>query len=109
MTGPRLFANRLRTRLLILLALLEESYSSELARLLGVPLFSIQKIVDDFDRQGIIASRYAGRLRRLSLSPTFFAARELRALLLRLAEGDAETQEIAARRRSRPRRKGARL
>lgn len=42
----------------------------------------------------------------MELDPRYFAAKELRALLLKLAEADDRIQAAAARRRARPRRKG---
>jgi hypothetical protein len=98
------FGSRRRTEVLVLVALLGESYPSEIARLLGAPLFSVQKIVDSLDREGILATRLMGGTRRVSLDPRWFAARELEALLLRLAEAEPRLQKAAAGRRSRPRR-----
>jgi hypothetical protein len=42
----------------------------------------------------------------MELDPRFFAARELRTLLLKLAQADDHIQAVAAGRRARPRRKG---
>jgi len=100
----KLFGNRARTELLILLALLEESYPSELAHLLQVRPFSVQRIIDSLDGDGITVSRLMGRVRRVTLNPRFYAYHQLKALLLRLAEGEPSMQDAAARRRSRPRR-----
>lgn len=87
-------------------ALLGETYPTELARLLEAPLYSVQTIVDALDREGVMATRLVGHSRRVSLDPRYFAFRELRELLLRLAEAAPELREAAARRRSRPRRAG---
>ena len=103
------FGSRRRTEVLILLALLEESYPTELALLLNAPLFSVQKIVDDLDRQGIVATRLIGKARRATLNPRFIASQELRALLLRLAQSEPELQTAAASVRRRPRRRGKHL
>ena len=105
-TVSKLFGSPRRTQILVLLALLEESYPSELARLLGAAKAPVIYIVDDLEREGVVASRRLGRTRRLSLEPRYFAARELQALLLKLSEGEPELQRIAASKRSRPRRKG---
>lgn len=98
--GPR------RAQVLILTALLGETYPTELARLLEAPLYSVQRIVDGLDKEGVFATRLSGKTRRVSLDPRFFAFKELRQLLLRLAEARPELQELAASRRSRPRRAG---
>lgn len=101
--------SRRRTEVLILLALLEETYPSELARLLNAPLYSVQKIVDGLDREGIVATRLIGKERRVTLNPRFFANEELRTLLLRLAQAEPDLQIAASGLRRRPRRKGKRL
>jgi hypothetical protein len=105
--GPtRILGSRRKTEILVLTALLGESYPTELARLLGAPLYSVQSIVNGLDRDGVLAVRHMGNQLRVSLDPRFFAFKELRALLLRLAEAEPEIRKIAAGRRSRPRRSG---
>lgn len=102
----RLLGSRRRTEVLILLALLDESYPTEIAGLLAARLFSIQTIIDSLEREGVLATRPLGRSRRVSLDRRYYAYRELRELLLKLAEGEPELRRAAASRRSRPRRKG---
>ncbi len=92
-----------------MVALLEETYPAELSRILEARLYSIQKIVDSLDREGVLATRLIGGQRRVSLNPRFFAGNELRALLLRLAEAEEELKAKAAGLRRRPRRKGKSL
>lgn len=89
-----------------MLALLDESYPTELARLLAASLFSVQTIVDSLEREGILASRLIGGSRLVSLDPRFYAYRELRDILLKLAEAEPQLRRAAATRRSRPRRRG---
>ena len=108
MTRTKVLGSRRRTEILVLLALLDESYPTELARLLGARLFAVQEIVDALEQEGVVATRLMGRIRRVSLDPRFFAYKELRALLLRLAEGEPDLQKLAEGRRARPRRKGKR-
>ena len=105
-TPPKLFGTRRRTQVLLLLGLLEESYPSELAALLGTSIVTVHRIVDALEEEGVIATRRLGRTRRLELSRRYPGAAELRSLLQVLAAGDGEVVEIAARKRSRPRRKG---
>jgi hypothetical protein len=101
-----LFGSRRRTEILILLALLDESYPAELTRLLGARLFAVQTILGDLESETVIVTRRLGRTRRVQLNPRFVAYKELRALLWKLGEHDAELQAIAARKRGRPRRVG---
>ncbi len=102
----KLLGSPRRTQVLVLLALLGESYPSELARLLDAQKAAILYILDGLEAEGVLASRPLGRTRRLELDPRYFAAKELRALLLKLAEADDHLQAAAAGRRARPRRKG---
>ena len=102
----KLLGSRRRTEVLVLTALLGDTYPTEVARLLGAPLYSIQSIFNGLEREGIVAARRMGNQLRISLDPRFYAFNELRALLLRLADAAPELRKIAAGRRSRPRRTG---
>jgi len=103
---PRLFGSRRRTEVLLTIALLGETYPSELARLLKAPLYSVQNIIVALDREGVIATRISGGSRRVSLDPRFFAYGELKDLLLKLADAEPELRAAVSGRRSRPRRAG---
>ena len=103
---PRLFGSPRRTEVLLMLALLGESYPAELTRLLGATKATILQILDALELEGVISSRQLGRTRRVALDPRYFAAKELRALLEKLATGQPKLQRIASSRRARPRRKG---
>src|SRR3989304_5610294 len=52
-----------RTRLLLALRLLSESYPRELARVLAMPFSSVQKALRSLERDGLVAGRPAGRTR----------------------------------------------
>jgi DNA-binding transcriptional ArsR family regulator len=75
---------------LFALALMDESYPRELARLLEAPLFSIQKALASLERDGLLTSRVLGRTRLYTLNPRYIASRELREYLGRLAGRDFE-------------------
>jgi len=104
----RLFGSRRRTSVLVLLGLLEESYPTELARLLGARLYSVQTILDALESESVIVTRRLGRTRRVQLNPRYVAFDELKALLWKLGMHDRELQGAAAQKRGRPRRKGKR-
>lgn len=104
--APKVFGSALRTRALVLVAALGETYPRELARLLKAPLFSVQRVIDGLDRERLIATRPWGGQRRVTLQPAAVGARELRSYLLRLAEALPEIRRIAESERRRPRRKG---
>lgn len=96
---PSPFGSAARSRALLALALMEETYPRELARVLEMPLFSIQKALASLERDGLLASRLLGRTRLYGLNPRYLALRELREYLERLA-----TREFELRRRINARR-----
>lgn len=103
------FGSVSRTSALVALNLLEESYPRELARLLEQPLFAVQKALAGLERDGLVAARTAGRTRLYRLNPRYFALKELRDLLGRLAVPEEALRERIEDLRRRPRRAGKRL
>jgi DNA-binding transcriptional ArsR family regulator len=103
------FGSQTRTRLLIAFELLRQSYARELARLLGAPLSVVQKGLASLERDGLIAGRLVGRTRLFEINPRYFAVKELRDLLDRLAAADAGLKRRVSDLRRRPRRTGKRL
>lgn len=106
-TSP--FGSQTRTRVLLALALLEQTYARELARILEIPISVLQKAILGLERDGLVAARKAGRTRLITLNPGYFARRELVALLDRLAEPEDGLRAAVAKLRKRPRRSGKRL
>lgn len=100
------FGSNARTRVLLALQLMSESYARELARLLGMSLSGVQKAIVSLERDGLIAGRAIGRTRLFRLSPRAFARRELESYLTRLLEPEDELRARAAAIRRRPRRTG---
>src|SRR5436190_7134830 len=99
--GSSPFGGQTRTRVLVALRLLDDSYPRELARLLEVPLSGVQVALRGLERDGLVAARSAGRTRLFQLNPRYFAREELRSYLLRLTEPqkDLRTSVIKLRRR----------
>lgn len=106
-TSP--FGSRSRTRVLIALRLLGESYARELARVLEAQLYSVQQALKSLEKDGLVAGRALGRTRVYRLSPAHFARRELEAYLLKLSEPETELRERVGSLRRRPRRAGKKL
>jgi DNA-binding transcriptional ArsR family regulator len=104
-----LFGSNTRSRVLMYLALAEESYPTEVATALGAAKLTIQRILRDLEELGVIASRLRGRVRLVSLDRSWFAAAELQALLKRTASADEGIVAAAASVRRRPRRSGKSL
>jgi len=102
------FGSSTRTRSLIALRLLEESYPRELARLLEQRLYSIQRSLASLERDGLVSARPRGRTRLYRLEPRYFARSELAAYLDRLAAQEADLDARIRSMRLRPRRTGKR-
>lgn len=103
------FGSPTRTRLLVALELLEQSYARELGRLMRSPLSVVQKGIASLERDGLIVGRLLGRTRLFEINPRYFAAKELRAYLDRLAATDSALKSRISELRRRPRRTGKRL
>jgi DNA-binding transcriptional ArsR family regulator len=100
------FGGQTRTRVLLALRLLDESYPRELARLLEVPVNGVQTALSGLERDGLVAGRTLGRTRVFTLNPRYFARDELARLLLRLTEPEAALRARVAELRRRPRMTG---
>ena len=100
------FGSQSRTRVLLALGLLDESYARELARVLELPLSNVQKALRTLELDGLVAARALGRTRAFRLNPRYFARDALRALMLRLAEPERVLHERVEALRRRPRRTG---
>ena len=100
------FGSRARTRVLLALQLLQESYAREIAPLVGLSLSSVQKGLQSLERDGLVVGRAAGRTRLFRVSPRAYARRELESYLERLLEPETGLRARAERLRRRPRRTG---
>ena len=100
------FGSFARSRVLLSLQLLVESYPRELARFLDLSLSSVQKALQSLEKDGLVAARSVGRTRVYRLNPRAFARRELQRYLVRLLEPEAGLRARAASLRRRPRRSG---
>lgn len=103
-----IFGNSMRTALLLLIAVLGETYPAEISRYLGSSISSVQRTLDLLEEEQLIATRQLV-VRAVTLNPAFPAADELRAFLLRLAEGYPDFRKVQESRRTRPRRRGKSL
>ena len=97
------FGGQARTRVLVGLRLLEESFPRELARILELRLSGVQMALRGLERDGLVASRLAGRTRLVRLNPRYFARDELQRYLMKLAGADEALQDRIANLRRRPR------
>lgn len=100
------FGSRTRTRVLLALLVSGGSHARELARLTETRLSAVQGALRSLERDGLVGATSAGRTRLYRLEPRFFAARELRALLERMAAAEPRLRERVESLRRRPRRTG---
>ena len=108
-SSAALFGSPNRTRVLVAIRLLGETWASELAAMLGLRLFSVQTILASLERDSVIVTRTLGRTRQVTLNPRYFASSELEALLWKLGQNDTALQRALASHRRRPRRTGKTL
>jgi DNA-binding MarR family transcriptional regulator len=101
-----LFGSRKQTLVLMLVSLLEETYSREIARLTPADPASVSRYLDKLESGGIVVSRYIGKERRVSINPRFVARKELAALVEKLTSAEPELMERVRLLRRRPRRRG---
>ncbi len=80
-----IFGSRLRTRVLVLIALLGDTYPTQLARLLDSRQLPVQRVVNKLELEGVLSSRLVGTVRLVPLNPRFFASAELAACCSRSA------------------------
>ncbi len=104
--GLKVFGSVARTRVMVATVALRETYPREVARLTAVPLVTVQRIVDELERQGIVVSRLSGNQRRVTVNAEWIAADELRALALRLLDVMPDLRAALEGERRRPRRRG---
>jgi DNA-binding transcriptional ArsR family regulator len=100
------FGGQTRTRVLLALRLLGDTYPRELSRLLETSLSGVQKALRSLEMDGLVAGRSVGRTRVYQLNPRYFAADALAAYLARVAEPESRLRERSAALRRRPRRAG---
>jgi DNA-binding transcriptional ArsR family regulator len=98
----------MRTAMLLLIAVLGETYPAEIARYLRTTIPSVQRTLDRVEDEGLIATRPLV-VRTVTLNPLYPAYDELRALLLRIAAGYPEYARLKESRRTRPRRRAKTL
>jgi len=97
------FGGQARTRVLLALRLLDESYPRELARVLALPVSGVQGALRGLEKDGLVAGRLTGRTRLVRLNPRYFARDELQRYLLALAAADRALQDKVSALRRRPR------
>ena len=100
------FGSATRTRALLAIRLLGDTYPRELARVLETPLSAVQRALQALERDGLVAGRSMGRTRVYRLNPRYFAQAELDHFLKRLVQAEPDLDRRVAALRRRPRRTG---
>lgn len=100
-----LFGNNTAEKVLFFLERYEQGYPSDIARLFGIPLFSVQNQLQRLEDGGILVSRLYGRVRIYQFDPRYSFLKELRNLLQKAMEAlPKEEIDKYYMRRTRPRR-----
>ncbi len=107
--GLRLFGSELRTKILIYLTLLGETYAGELATLIKVSRVTVYRALEDLEREGYVSSAISGRERWVRLNPHNAVCQPLTDLLTRLGESRPQILAEMTKLRRRPRRRGKEL
>lgn len=105
-TNFGLFGTATRSRILILIYMLKETYPSQVAEILDISLNQSQGAIESLEVPGIVVRITDGRQRKVKLNPRYAFKDELEALLQRMAVSDILMQEKLAEYRRRPRRTG---
>jgi hypothetical protein len=100
------FGGKTRTRVLLALSLLSQSYPRELARILETSLYGVQTALKGLELDGIVSGRNMGRTRIFRINPRYFAYEDLNRYLRRLTEPESELRKRIEDLRRRPRRTG---
>ena len=86
---------------------LGRSFPGELVRLTGLPKTTVMRILDSYERAGVLVETRLAGVREIRLNPDYVVAKELRALLEALVEREPRYRTMIARAdRRRPRRTG---
>lgn len=100
------FGSTARTRVLVTISLLGETYAREMSRLLEIPLAGVQGALRTLERDGLVVGRSIGRTRVFEINPRYYARRELLSYLERLREAEPDLGTAVEHLRRRPRRSG---
>jgi len=104
-----IFGSAIRTNILVLVRLLEDTYVSELAVLLDKAQPVVYRTVRNLENQGLVAIRTVGVQRMVTLNPRFVAASELSAVLAKIALANPEYEGCVSQLRRRPRKTAKKL
>ncbi len=102
--APALFGTKMRTALLMLVAVLKETYPAELARYLGSSISSVQRTLDKIEEDGLIATRPL-IVRTVTLNPLFRRVKNCAHYFCALRKGIRRISGWKNSRRLRPRRR----
>jgi DNA-binding transcriptional ArsR family regulator len=101
------FGSLLKEKILVYMTVNPESYPNEISRVFQSSLSSVQKHLENLEKNGIVVSRLKGKTRLYDLNPRSPFKKELTALLEKIYSfiNENEKEKFFVR-RSRPRRKG---
>ena len=102
-----LFGNETAEKVLLYLENYGSGYPRAISLTFGIPISQVQRQLERFEREGILASRLIGRTREYRWNPRYLFRKELNSLLSSaLKHLPMDYQEKYFRERRRPRRAG---
>lgn len=102
-----IFGNNTTEKILFFLQQYKQGYPSEIAKLFGIPLFSVQNQLQRLENGGIIVSKLYGKVRLYQFNPRYYFLNELQSLLQKALDAlPKEELDKYYMRRARPRRTG---
>ena len=84
-----IFGSDSREHILTFLVNRQEGYATEIARSSELDLFAIQKQLEKFEKDGILQSRPAGRMRVYTFNPKYPLLGELKSLIEKAVKGES--------------------
>ncbi len=102
-----LFGNETAAKVLLYLENHSTGYPSGISSTFDIPVSQIQRQLEKFEREGLLASKLIGKTRNYTWNPRCFYVHELRSILKKATAAlpDSEIEKYF-RHRSRPRRAG---
>jgi hypothetical protein len=95
------FGSAVRTDVLVAIGRLKRTYLSEVAQVLDLHNFEVQRAVASLEEAGLVVTARMGTIRVAELSPQYPARDQLYALLLKLSETPRYRRRWLLRRRPR--------
>lgn len=103
------FGTAARSNTLLAVYMLGETYPAQVAEVLGLRVYLVQRAIESLEEAGMVVSGLEGNQRRVKINPRLIYKTELEALLQKMSVNAVDLQKKMAEYRRRPRRIGKEL